>query len=277
VQSLEGGIVKSIFVEEGQSVVEGQDLIKLDDVNAKASKEIQLSQLKFAKALEARLIAEQNGSAEVDFSDPILQSSDIETQIIVNNQKSLFELNRESLKTNMEMLDQRISQKNESINAYEARKKSFIAQQLIAKEQLGISKDLHSKGLEAKTRLLSFQDRFEDLDGQIHSLNAQIAADREAIAETEIQKLHYQNEFKQKNAEMYKQNRAQLLEVEQKLYSAEDSLRRTLIKAPTSGIVTGLAVHTIGAVIPPQGQKIMDIVPQDDELIVECYIDPKDL
>ena len=274
IQHLEGGIIEKIFIKEGQLVREGDELIKLSDTSAKASVHVILSQLRFAKALEKRLLAEEQDAEEVDFSDPILDQDDSEVVMLINNQKALFALNRKAKKVQSDVYSQRILQKNEEIKAQEAKLDAVSSSSAIAKEQLAIVEDLHKKGLEAKTRLLSARDRYDQLAGEIHSTKAIIAKAKEEAYEAELHKLNAENDFYQKVAEKYKENRAHVLELEHRLQAAEDVLERTTIKAPSSGMITGLLYHTMGGVIQ-QGAKVMDIVPQDDKLIVEAYVMPQ--
>ncbi|MDJ1305698.1 MAG: HlyD family type I secretion periplasmic adaptor subunit [Candidatus Midichloria sp.] len=274
IQHLEGGIIEEIFVEEGQTINEGDNLIKLSDTSAKSTVQVMLSQLRFAKALEKRLIAEEQEDNKVDFNDPILDISDPEVEVLIKNQKALFDLNKKALRVQMDVYNQRILQKNEEINSHEARLEAITSRLAIAKEQFNITNDLYKKGLESKTRLLHFQERYEELEGEMHSVKAFIAKAREEICETDLHKVHAENDFKQKTAEKYRENHVHVLELEQKLQYAKDILERTMIKAPNAGMVTGLAYHTIGGVIQ-QGAKVMDIVPQDDKLIIEAYVLPQ--
>ena len=274
IQHLEGGIIEEILVKEGQIVKEGDNLIKLSDTAAKTNVQVILSQLRFAMALEKRLIAEEQNADDIDFSDAILDSKDTEVQMLIKNQKALFDLNKKALRVQMDVYTQRVLQKNEEINAYEARLEAVTSRLTIAKEQYNITNGLYKKGLESKTKLLHFQERYEELEGEMHSVKASIAKAKEEIYETDLHKVHVENDFKQKTAEKYRENHVRVLELQQKLQYAQDILDRTIIKAPSAGMVTGLAYHTIGGVIQ-QGAKVMDIVPQDDKLIIEAYILPQ--
>ena len=274
IQHLEGGIIEEIFVKEGQIVKKNDNLIKLSDTSAKASVQVILSQLRFAMALEKRLIAEEQNDDDIDFNDAVLDAKDKEVQVLLKNQKALFNLNKKALQVQMDVYNQRVLQKNEEIHAYEAKLEAITSRLAIAKEQFDITNELYKKGLESKTRLLHFQERYEELEGEMHSIKASIARAKEEIYETDLHKVHAENDFKQKTAEKYRENHVRVLELAHKLQYAQDVLDRTMIKAHNAGMITGLEYHTIGGVIQ-QGGKVMDIVPQDDKLIIEAYVLPQ--
>ena len=98
IQHLEGGVIEEIFVKDGQEVKADEVLIKLNDTAAKSHVHVILSQLRFAKALEKRLVAEEQDAEEIDFDDGILDLEDKEVQTLIKNQESLFKLKRKALK-----------------------------------------------------------------------------------------------------------------------------------------------------------------------------------
>ncbi|MDA0938902.1 MAG: HlyD family type I secretion periplasmic adaptor subunit [Proteobacteria bacterium] len=271
VQNADNGVIEEIFIEEGQQIEEGQPLIRLNDTRAKAGKSIVLSKLRFAKALEARLLAENAEEKEVRFDDPILNVDDAEVAVLIQNQRSLFELNMSSLSGAINIYDQRIIQKKSEIAIYEAKLKAVEARLELIKEQLNIAERLHRKGLGTKEKLLHSQERYQDLEGEMHSNKSQIARVREEIQEAELTKLNARNEFRQKSAERYRENHEVVLNLEQELDAAEDTLRRTIIRSPKKGIVTGLNYHTVGGVVQ-SGAPVMQIVPLDEKLIVEANL-----
>lgn len=275
IQHLEGGVIEEIYAHDGQTVKNDQELIKLRNTHTMAHVRMILSQLQYAKAFERRLIAEEQSLDTVNYEhDSILDLSTPEVQNLIKNQNDLFALNKKALEIQLDVYNQKTLQKKEEVNGLLASQKAIITRKASAKEQLRISKELYSKGLETKIRMLQLQERYEEIDGQTYSIKATIAKVSEEIAETELHKINALNDYKQKTAEKYKENHMHVLELEQKLQSAEDTLKRATIRATSSGIVMGLQYHTIGGVIPP-GSKIMDIVPQNDKLIVEAYVAPQ--
>lgn len=276
VQHLEGGVIDAILVADGDYVKEGQDLIILNKSHAMARFEITLSQLRFAKALEARLIAEDQNLNAVNFDYPILDIKDPEVRAIVKNQADIFELNKKALEMVYATLDYQIAQNQEKLKGLQSREESLKQRYVLSQKQLQASKELQSKGLETASKLRECQDRVAAMEGEVYSIRASIAEQHEAISEHALKKLRHETDVKQKIVEEYKKNRASVLELEQQLQAAQDVLNRIVIKAPNSGIVTNLQYHTVGGVIQQTG-RIMDIVPQDDQLVAEVYVKPQDI
>lgn len=276
IQHLEGGVIEQILVKEGDIVEEGQDLVILNNSSAKASVHTTISQLRMSKAIEKRLLAELQGHAEIDFSDPILDQADDEVQMLIKNQKMLFEYELKTLYSQLDAIEQRIVQETLLLQAYVAKHKASTSQFAFAQEQSNASEKLYNKELETKTRLLEYRSRVSATQSQQKIDEADIARAKAAIKEAKHNKNYAETDFKQKVAEKYRENHAFVLELEQRLHALQDILARTTIKAPKSGIVTGMQYYTVGGVIAPVGN-VMDIVPQDDKLIVEAQVSDRDI
>ncbi len=275
IQHLEGGVIKEILVKDGDTVAVGQPLVVLSDAQAKAAAAIVLSQLQFAKIVEQRLIAESQDMDSVDFTSSIIEgSNDAEVKIFMQNQASLFELNKAALKGTVSVENQKVMQKEAEIKVFQARVSTYEENLKIAKEQLSIVNGLQKQGLDTKVRLLDVMQKMDQITGGIAEANANIGRAREEIAEAELNKVRVAIDFKQRNAERFRENHSAVLDLEQRLSAARDVLSRTIIRSPSAGIVTTLAYHTPGGVIPP-GAKIMELVPQDDDLIIEAYLLPQ--
>ncbi|MDP1756011.1 MAG: HlyD family efflux transporter periplasmic adaptor subunit, partial [Pseudohongiella sp.] len=67
-----------------------------------------------------------------------------------------------------------------------------------------------------------------------------------------------------------------LKDASERMTAIRSIVTRTTITAPVAGVVNGMQVHTIGGVVPP-GQPLADIVPQNEELIIEARISPIDI
>lgn len=276
IQHLEGGVIEQILVEDGQSVQAGQELIILNSTHAKSEANILLSQLRLVKSVEKRLVAEERGDDNIDFSDDVLDTHEQEVQQFIQTQTALFELNKKALRAALEVMDHRIVQFKEDLKSGEANLRSYNAQLLSVKEQLATAQKLFDQGLELKSRVILLQNRVQELEANVHTTKSAIAKCEEQIAESALNKIRTETEYRQKLAQEYKENRSAVLQSEQKYQAVLDVLSRRIIRAPSAGIITGLQYHTIGGVINPGG-RVMDIVPQDDKLLVEAMIAPQDI
>lgn len=276
IQHLEGGVIERILVKDGDTVFEGQKLIALNDTTAKARVQIILSQLRAAKATENRLLAEKCKESSVNYNDDIFDITIPEVQKIINTQNELFETRIESIKRKLKILWQKIVQYKEQIKGLQIVASSLEEQNIILKEQVNSIQTVFDKGHANKTELLELKKRFQEIQGRWGEAKAHIATSNESIVETQLQMLDLENDNENKINDSLHEVQSQILSLQEQYEASKDVLERTTIKAPQAGIVTGLQYHTIGGVISP-GIRIMDIVPQNDELLVEAHVMPKDI
>lgn len=273
IQHLKGGIVDAIEVREGDRVNAGDVLLRLNDKEIKAQLEISRGQYWVVKAQEARLHAERSGQPTVTFAEGIVAaaSTDPRAAEAMSAQLQLFTARRSALSDELGSLDQSISGQFEQIRglqAVEAGKKTQI--DLLEKE-IGALRDLVEEGFVPRNKLYELQRILADLSGTRGGDLAAMARARAAINEIQMRKSQRQQEFR-------KEIETQLADVQRDVSSYEDRIKalsdeyeRTVIKAPTGGYVVGLEAHTIGGVIRP-GDRIMDIVPEGDKLVVEAQV-----
>jgi HlyD family type I secretion membrane fusion protein len=278
VQHLEGGVIDEILVHEGETVKQGQPLVRLNAASAKANAEIQQKDLWTARAVEARLLAERDGLDTVTFDPALVKAAENNPDLAqaLETQSRLFDVQRRSQEAKGQTLEQRIAQAKEQIEGFKAQIAAADGQVALLDREIGSVEKLLKKGYATLPRLLALQRTREELRGNRGQYQAQIAQAEQSIAETQAQIVDLQNEFATKNAQDLKDTQTTIAETEQKLNAAQDVRGRTLITAPVAGIVTGLKYHTIGGVIQP-GTPILDIIPQNDQLIIEAHVQPNDI
>ncbi len=276
IQHFEGGVIEKILVKEGDRVKEGQELVILNPTHPRSELHSILSYLRAATALEKRLIAESQEQDSIDFSSNFLDPSIPEVQTLIRNQQSLFESKNKAFHASINVLKQRILQSQESIKGFQAQLRSNQERRKLNEQQLQSIQALFDKGLATKTSLLDFQRIKQELEGQNGEIASKISEAKEVIIGSESQILNTIQEHKSKISEEYKSNHERLLDYEEKYNRWKDVLERTIIRAPNSGIITSLSYHTVGGIVGP-GSKIMDIVPEDDELIAEVRVLPQDI
>ncbi len=270
VQHLEGGIVKTINVTEGDVVEEGQTLIALDDASIKEDLERATSKQRSLEKHAERLRAFLEGR-ELDFT----KFTDA-TDEMINDQKAFFDGMRIAREKEEAIVKNQISQKKQSI-------KSLTSALETAQKSLSIDKDmyerrlkLNKKGYASHMQVLADERKVNERKGDVAKLENEIL-----VAQSEIE------EFEDRLASLSAQHRD---EVNEKLDivltdaaqnaalidKLEERIGRLHIKAPARGLVQGLSVNTIGSVIQP-GQTIMEIVPLDKTLEVSVKISPQDI
>lgn len=278
VQHLEGGIIREILVEDGSRVEVGDPLLVLADVAARASFEQLQTQVDALAALQARLIAEQQGRDAVAFPDRLLDAAAASEEVadILAAQSDLFETRRTAIEGRKNILRQRIAQLSEEITGLEAQIVSQERQLALIEEEIEGVAQLVDQGLERRPRLLALQRQEAEIEGAIAENRAAIARANQAIGEAELQILGLETDRLDEIATELTRVRTELLSLEERLMSSEDVLTRTVIAAPVSGTVVQLRYRTTGGVIGP-GDAILDIVPLDEDLVIDARVSPVDI
>lgn len=277
IQHLEGGIIKDILVKDGDAVKAGQPLLILDETAAKARYDIVVGQLRAARANEIRLVAERNEAETVDFNDPLLTNvNDPEVKTVLDTQTHLFESRRLAVVGQINVLNQKIKQLNEEIIGLQAQEQAAKKQISYLNEEISTVQTLVEKGQALRPRLLALQRSASDITGRQGEYQAQVARARQSIAEAQVQIINVKNEHQTETSKELRDIQATIADYQERMKAAEDVLKRMVIAAPQSGIVTGLVYHTKGGVVQA-GAPIMDLIPQDDKLVVEAKVSPMDI
>ncbi|MGY4320564.1 HlyD family type I secretion membrane fusion protein [Bradyrhizobium sp. JR3.5] len=276
-QHLDGGIVKELHVREGDRVLAGDLLIVLDETQARAEHEVLTQQYAVLRASEVRLLTElDHGSQLVMPPDLKARSDDPYFKSVWNGQVSQFDTRRASLEGQRSVVREKINQLGSQIVGAEAQVKSFTNQiDSVHKEAKDIA-PLVERGLIARPRILQLERTAYGLEGQIADANASIAKARQAIAEQEQQIAQFDNDRMTDVTKDLRDTQAKLLEVIPKAMNAKAVLGRMEIHAPYTGRVVGLSVFSVGGVIQ-RGDKILDIVPDEDSLTIEAQVAVEDI
>ena len=277
IQHLEGGIIGEILVRDGDVVTAGQVLIRLDEIQSRAELELLQGRYITASAVEARLIAERDGSKDIAFPDWLLDRL-IEPEIIetVSGQVNIFTSRQESLTHQTLILRQRIAQFGEEITGLEGQIKAEDVQlKLIAEESDDVRKLVES-GLARRPRLLALEREAAALEGRRSQNSAGIARAKQSISEADLRISELATAMINEVVQLLSETQAVLFDLTDRIRASEDKLARTEVRAPIGGIVVDLQVHTPGGVIAP-GAPLLDIVPSDEPLVIEARIDPGDI
>ncbi|CAB5089399.1 Type I secretion membrane fusion protein, HlyD family [Olavius algarvensis associated proteobacterium Delta 3] len=277
VQHLEGGIVKSLLVKEGDAVAEDQVLIQLDDTQARARLELLSSRYDKLLATQARLEAERASAPEIQYPESLTARRD-QPQVarVLDAETALFEARRKSTEGRIHIFHKRIAQLNKEISGLEAQVTAEENQLALIEDERASLETLFEKGYTGKARLLALKREEAELQGDLGDHLSLIAKARQRIGETELEIIDLKNSMLNQVVSSLRDTQAELVDVSERLKAAEDILVRTDIRAPQAGVVMGLNVHTEAGVITP-GQHLLDIVPEDDTLVIEAQVTPNDI
>lgn len=278
VQHLEGGIVRTIHVNDGDVVQKGQIVVTLDKTEPQARVSMLRKQLDGALALEARLLAERDGRDAIDFPEDLLARAGFEPHAtqIVSGQRTQFIERRRSLEGQVRIFEQRIVQSRDEIRGMEAQIDSRERQIAILEDELGGLRTLYEKGHAPRSRILAMEREQVRLEGEIGADQAGVARAQNGIGEAEMQITQLRQQMREEVVTQLQEVQDRLADLEERYIVASDVLERRELRAPQSGVVQNLAVHTLGGVVQP-GNEVMQVIPQNDRLVVEGRIPPQDI
>lgn len=277
IQHLEGGIVEDILVREGQTVKPGQALVKLDETQARASLDMLQGQADALAAQEARLVAQKDNAPNVAFpADLLSRSSDPKVADAMRVELNAFVNNRETTSKQIKILETRIEENNRSIEGLRAQLKGIDQQIALIARETEMIKVLVDRGIESLPRLLALQRAQADLGGQRGQVIEKISEAQVNNGETQLQIVNLRNTTMADLLKELREVQSRRFDLIDRLKAARDVLHRQVITTPVEGRVVSLAIHTRGAVVR-QGEVLMEIVPQNDQLEVEAHVRPEDI
>jgi HlyD family secretion protein len=277
VQHPTGGIVGELRVRNDEHVNAGDILVRLDETQTRASLAVFTKSLDELNARQARLEAEKDGAESIEFPPELLsREADPEVGHILQGERKLFSLRAEERNGEKARLRERVEQIKEQISGLTEQAEAKNQEIDLIQEELKGVLDLWKEKLIPFTRVTSLERDAARLSGERGQLIAAKAEAGDRIAEVELQIIQVDQDVRSKVAEELSDVRAKIAELSERKIAAEDQLRHTDIRAPQTGRVHELAVHTVGGVISP-GDTIMLIVPENDVLRIEAKISPNDI
>jgi HlyD family secretion protein len=277
VQHPTGGIVGELLVREGDTVEQGQIVMRLDDTVTRATLGVVRSQLDELTAREARLLAERDGADEIVFPEDLAKrKNERSVGVAITGEEKLFQSRRSARTGQRAQLRERIAQSNEEIRGLTAQQEAKENEiKFIGEELTGVSQ-LYKQNLVSIQRFMALQRDQARVGGERGVLIAEIARARAKISETELQIIQLDQDFRTEVLRDLREAQGKIAELKERITAAEDQLKRVDIRAPQSGFVHQLAVHTVGGVIG-NGETVMQIVPAADKLVVEAKVAPQDI
>jgi membrane fusion protein, protease secretion system len=274
VQHPSGGIVKEVLVGEGDQVKEGQVLMKLDEAATRANYETVRQRYLNLRANEGRLVAEQTGAATISFHPDLLKfRQDPLVAIQMQTQQQLFQSRRSGLRADLQGMQEAIQGQEELIRSYESIVSSRRTQIKLLNDELGQTRDLVKEGYAPRNRQLELERNVADASASVAELVGNIGRAQRSIAELRQKVISRQQDYRKEVESQLSDVSQQVQADDAKFHALADDLNRLEIRSPATGQVVGLQMQTVGGVIQP-GQKLMDIVPGNEPLLLETKVPP---
>lgn len=270
-QNLEGGILAKIHVREGEIVEQSQVLLTIDDTQAASKYREDRARVLALRASVARLRAEQDGQPP-EFPDEVVA----ERPDLVETELAVYGARTNELRSGIEVYRRQIEQRKQELVELDSRIGQLTENLALGNEELGILAPLVEQGVSARIELIRLQRQVNDIEGDLKAARQSVPRARSALNEVRRRVEERRAAYLSEVASALAAARGELASVSEVMASAQDRVRRTEVRSPVQGTVIKLYINTIGGVIRP-GEDLLEIVPLDDNLLVEAHIRPADI
>jgi adhesin transport system membrane fusion protein len=270
IQHLEGGIITTLSVAEGDMVREGAALLQLDLGSAAANPDELRIRLDGYRLTQARLEAEAAGGPPV-FPDEIARR----LPNLIAAETAAFEARGKELESSVQVLERQVTQRERDVAEVRVRLTAAQQNMALAQERLRMSTDLLKDKLQAPMEHLEVERQATAIKGEMDSLRETLPRAQAALDEARERVAELKLKFSREAREQLNELALNIARNEELLVTASDQETRTAIRSPITGVVKNIRTTTIGGVVRP-GEPIMDIVPSEEKLVIEARLDPMD-
>lgn len=270
-QSYDGGIVQDILVREGERVSKGQVLLRVDPTRYISSLEENTTQFAALAAKVQRLSALTQGT-QLRFGKKLLSQA----PVIVENERKLYNSNLAELDEVAAGSDTRIMQRRQDVEEERASLSQYEDVLTLSEKELAVTKPLLASGAVSEIEVLRLERQIVELKANIKKSKVAIARGLNAIEEEVIKKEESRLRLINRWSQELTEATGEMATLQQSQTSLEDVVSQAELKSPINGTVQRMLFNTVGGVITP-GSAVVELVPQDDQLIVEAKVSPKDI
>jgi len=271
IQNLEGGILAEVLVTEGQIVEKDQVLLRIDDTRFSSS--VRETELKYYELLarSTRLKAESDG---VDFIVPeeVISAN----PILAANERALYLSRQRELKSALQVLELQQVQRRQELIERRAKQSQLVQGYELSNKELKMSEPLVDLGVISEVEVLRLKRTVNQLYGEMEANRLAIPRTQSALNEAQQKVIEQTIQFKTDAASQFSEVNAELSRTKETIFSAKDRVTRTQVRSPLKGTIKQLKINTVGGIIQP-GMDLLEIVPIEDNLLIEAKIRPADI
>lgn len=271
-QSLEGGIVEAFLVKEGDDVKAGEPVLRLRDIQASSDFESRRQKYLGLRAKVARLQAEAEGRNTPDFPQEVMQ----EAPKSVQEQMEVFRANRANVQSQVQVLEERLNQRRQEIDELTTRVTDLEEVIRLSREEMRMIEPLVRRGSAPKVELIQLERAMTEKQGELNSVQNSLPRKRSAVQEARARIREISSAEKAKAQTELSATMIELNSLKEELSALRDRKVRTEITSPVNGTIKDIKVNTVGGVVKP-GEDLVEIVPRDDQLIVQARVRPADI
>ncbi len=277
IEHLEGGIISTIHVREGQVVRAGESLLSIDTTRVAADRNRVVVALIGTEAQIARAQAERDGRSEMELPPEVVNSArtaGVEGDL--EQQRAEFANRLQRHQTELAAVEQRVIAANEEIEGLQIQKTSEERKLAVVRDELKDKAELLKKGLTPRSQYNALQRAEADSLGALGSITANIGQRKSSIAELAEQRAGLEAKRREAASAEVNELRAKIGDLREQLLTRDDILARSEIRAPDDGIIVKLSKNTVGSIIKP-GEPVLELLPTSNDLIIDAKVLPQDV
>ena len=289
IQSLDGGVLQEMYVREGMLVKKGQAIARIDDTRFRSDFAQQEQEVVGLRANVIRLQAELDSlrlsdmnsdwkkQVRIEFTKPVFPKDlSLDEPRLVQRQQEEYDGRLKNLNNQLEILARQIQQRDQEMKEIASKIKTLTKSYQLLTRELELTRPLADTGIVPEVELLKLERSVNDLQGELQTVRILRPKVKAALDEAI---------FKRREAvfSFASDNRAQLNEMQTKLsrmneaqIGAQDKVSKAVITSPVNGTIKTVHINTLGGVVQP-GVDIIEIVPSEDQLLIEAKVSPKDI
>ena len=271
IQNLEGGIIEKALVKQGDKVKKDQILVNIKNVQADAEYQANLKRILALKAAIARLQAIANEET-LKFPEEVIRL----VPDIVKSETENYKATIGQHKNQLRILEQQKKQKEQEIKELEKTLEGAAKILSLTKEEHAMIAPLEKKGTVSKIELLQLNSKIVAQEAEVNNLKAKLEKAKSALQEAKARISSLATTEKANAKKEISEKTSELNSFTETLLAYKDRASRTEIRSPVDGTVKDIKITTIGGVVKP-GETIMEIVPSNDNLVIEASISPADI
>lgn len=274
----DGGIVTGLYVHEGQKVKQGQVLLQFAPTQSQAAMDVMQNQVDSAQAEAARFEAELGRKPKIDFPADMAERAKTDPAVgsLMHNQEVIFTSRRALYADQRSVYAQQIEQTKARIGGLDMQIKANETSASLIRDQLKSYEELYSKGFASRTQVLNLQRTLSDMGGQRGATISQVTAAQESIGEITVNITKLDQQMQTESAQGLRDAQVKLADALPRLRAAQESFENATVRSPVDGYVIGLSQVTKGSAAGST-ERLMDIVPINQPLIVEAHVKPSDI
>ncbi|WP_445397687.1 HlyD family type I secretion periplasmic adaptor subunit [Zobellella sp. An-6] len=290
VSNLEGGIVRELYIREGQQVEKNQSLLLIDDTRFLSDLREREQEISALHGNVRRLAAEvvsivipEDGSlpwreqvqvnrGHLSFSDDFMGQYPGQAEI----QQSLFDERLDFIKNQLSILANQIEQREQEIVETNAKVRTLQRGVALAAREVDMSRPLAREGIVPQVEILRLERQLNQMQGELESARLMLPKLEASLRENIFKRKEAALSFRSESQRLLSEHRNRLAQLQEGEVGLQDRVKRTLVVSPVKGTIKTLKVNTVGGVVQP-GMGLVEIVPLEDTLLVEARILPKDI